>query len=82
MDKHEHRRDSEDEIVEHRRAEDFIIPYSAKWVATFINRIGFPIFAFCLLSYFYWVGLRQNTTALSELRDVMLAVKVSLDARR
>lgn len=82
MEKHEHKRDSEDDIVEHRREEDYVIPASAKWIASFINRIGFPIFAFCVLSYFYWVGLQKNTAVIGELRDVMLSVKVSLDARR
>lgn len=81
-DKHEHKRDSEEEEFEHKRVEDFAIPDSAKWMAAFINRIGFPIFAFCLLSYFYFVGLKQNTEAINNLKDVMISVKVSLDARR
>lgn len=81
-DKHEHRRDSEDDVILHERAEDVAIPSSAKWAAAFINRIGFPIFAFCILSYFYWVGLQKNTAVIGELRDVMMAVKLSMDARR
>lgn len=80
--KHEHKRIDEDEPMEHRREEDAMIPASAKWIAAFINRIGFPIFAFCVLSYFYFVGLQKNTAIIGELRDVMMAVKVSLDARR
>lgn len=80
--KHEHHRDSEVEDYQHRRTEDFAIPESAKWIAAFINRIGFPIFAFCVLSYFYFVGLQKNTAVIGELRDVMLSVKVSLDAPR
>lgn len=81
-DKHAHHRDEEDALIEHRREEDMAIPEWMKWIAAFINRIGFPIFAFCILSYFYWVGLNKNTQIIGELRDVMLAVKVSLDSRR
>lgn len=80
--KREHHRDSEDLEFEHKRVDDFAIPDSAKWMAAFINRIGFPIFAFCLLAYFYFVGLKQNTEAIIDLKGVMMAVKVSLDARR
>ncbi len=81
-DRHEHHRDSEEEEFLHRREEDMAIPIWMKWSANFINRIGFPIFAFCILSYFYFVGLQKNTAVIGELRDVMLSVKVSLDARR
>lgn len=80
--KHEHRRDSEDDEFVHARRDDFIVPDSAKWIAAFINRIGFPIFAFCLLSYFYFVGLKQNTQAILDLKEVMISVRASLDARR
>lgn len=79
--KHEHRRDSE-EWVEHRRDDDMAMPNWVKWTAAFLNRVGFPIFAFCVLAYFYFIGLQKNTMVIGELRDVMLAVKISLDARR
>lgn len=78
---HGHHRDSEDALMVHRREEDFAIPDSAKWVAAFINRIGFPIFAFCLLAYFYFVGLKQNTAAIIQLKEVMLTVQTTLQAR-
>lgn len=80
--KHEHRRENEPYDVEHKREDDYAIPASAKWIAAFINRIGFPIFAFCVLSYFYVIKMDENTVVLRQLRDVMMAVKVSLDARR
>lgn len=81
-DQHKHRRDDEPGDITHEREDDLAVPASAKWAAAFINRIGFPIFAFCILSYFYFVGLQKNTAVIGELRDVMLSVKISLDARR
>ena len=80
-DKREHHRDSEESDFAHERSDDYAIPDSAKWIAAFINRIGFPIFAFCLLAYFYFVGLKQNTEAITQLKDVMISVKTSLDSR-
>lgn len=79
--KHEHKRDSETMEFEHHRADDGI-PANAKWIADFVNRIGFPIFAFLVLAYAYFVQLNNNTRVIGELRDVMMAVKVSLDSRR
>ena len=58
------------------------VPNWMKWSATFINRVGFPIFAFCVLAYIVFVKMDQNTKVISELRDVMLSVKVTMDARR
>lgn len=65
--------------LERRRGES--IPEWLKGLAAFINRIGFPIFAFCVLAYFTFVIQVKTTNVIGELRDVMLAVKASLESR-
>lgn len=80
--RHVHCRDDEGNLIVHRREDDFSMPNMVRWAATFINRVGFPIFAFCVLAYFYFVGLQKNTKVIGELRDVMMAVKMSLDDRK
>lgn len=62
-----------------RRQSDFEgMPLSFKVVATFINRIGFPIFAFCVLAWFHFIqypklveAINQNTSALVVLKQLM-----------
>lgn len=68
----------------HRRSNDELsqIPPTLKYVLIFIDRVGFAIFAFCLISYICFisigkvnVSLQQNTTAIQELSSTIRTLK-------
>ena len=55
---------------------DHDVPIKARWIADFINRIGFPIFAFCVLAVaYFWqldhmrISYESNTARIVESVD-------------
>lgn len=55
------------------------MPVWMKWSADFIQRIGFPIFMCLVMTYFCFFVLERNTKAITDLKDVLVSVKSSID---
>ena len=56
------------------------IPSQIKWAMTFINRNGFPIVAFAVVSYICFVTLKEQSKAISSVNDTLIGVKGSIDS--
>lgn len=61
--------------MHHEREDDYGMPVSFKVIAAFINRIGFPIFAFCVMTYICFWTLAKNTEALNQNTLVLQSLK-------
>lgn len=73
MTDHEHNRFEEDARI-HFRKGDNNMPEMLKWAANFIQRVGFPIFMCCILSYLMFEVLNKNTQAVNDLRVAIVTL--------
>lgn len=58
---------------------EFDMPPAAKWIAAFINRIGFPIFAFCIMTYMCFVSLRDMSKNIQTNTSVIASLQATID---
>lgn len=63
--------------MQHERTDD--LPPYLKWLMTFINRVGFPIMVCIWLGYQQFVAGKETVKALQDFKEVMIAVKDTLD---
>jgi hypothetical protein len=49
-----------------------IVPPTVRWASDFINRIGFPIFAFCVISYLLFIKIGHMEENYKEQTDRMV----------
>lgn len=66
-------------MPEHHREADGYIPSRIKWIMTFINRVGFPIVAFGVVSYLCFATIKEQGKAILELKEVFISMKGSID---
>lgn len=64
--------------VTYSHRDDDLPPY-LKWTMNFINRIGFPIVAFGVMSYMCFISIKEQTTAINQLKEVFISMKGSID---
>lgn len=57
------------------------IPLKLKWALIAINRVGFPILAFLIMTYLCYVSLNRNTEAISKLTAVVERLADRVDAK-
>jgi hypothetical protein len=57
------------------------IPLKLKWTLTAINRVGFPILAFLIMTYLCYVSLNRNTDAIAKLTAVVERLADRIDAK-
>lgn len=57
------------------------IPTKLKWTFVAINRVGFPILAFFIMTYICYVSLNRNTEAIVRLTSVVERLADRIDIR-
>lgn len=64
-------------MLVHERIQD--MPAPLRWVMIFIKQVGFPIVVCVWLAYQQFVEGKHNTKALMEFKEVIIALKTSID---
>lgn len=68
-------------MAEHTRQSDLQadMPKFLRWAMVFIDRLGFPIFAFLLMCYIVFVGMKNITESLTQNTQVLAALVTKID---
>lgn len=53
------------------------IPSTLKFIMTFIDRVGFPILAFLIMSYLCFVSIEKLTVVVQDVKIALIDLKAS-----